>query len=168
MHSYKYVVGEISRVEETILGVKQEIKTLKNRVRAYKGWTKKYRQQKKELEQANLAIVSEKDDAKRELQQLQIKQRELLEEVKKGINAKEDRDKALLKLDEVISKIEQYREICDRYNKIAFARKEDLIKEAEKLFFDEPIIVDLTELDRDSQPQMFTDSASVNRYLLDR
>ena len=81
MPNYQYVVGEISRVEETILGVKQEIKTLKNRVRAYKGWTKRYRRQKKELQQANLVIAKERDDAKRELQQLQIRQRELLEEV---------------------------------------------------------------------------------------
>ena len=167
MPTYQDVVTEVLRVEETILCVKQEIKALKNSVRAYKGWTTKYRRKQRELEQTNLVICQERDDARRELDKLQIRQQELLEAVKEGINAKEDRDRALLQLEEVINRIEQYREICDRYNQITFARKEDLIKEAERLFFDEPIIDDTVNFDSASQPQMFTDRASVNRYLLD-
>jgi len=167
MPSYQDVVAEVSKVKETIFGVQQEIQTLKNRVRAYKGWTTKYRRQQKELKQTNLIIRQERDNARRELQELQIRQQELLEAVREGVNAEEDRNRALAQLEEVISRIEQYREICDRYNQMTFARKADLIREAEKLFFDEPVIDDSIYFDRGSQPQMFTDRASICRDLLD-
>ena len=82
--------------------------------------------------------------------------------------AKELRDQALLELDEVINKIEQFKEICDRAHKIAYADKIYLIKEAEKLFFDEEIInLDIT-FDRRYEAQMLTDQASIKRSLLDR
>ena len=167
MPTYQDVVTEVLRVEETILGVKEEIQTLKYSVRAYKGWTTKYRRKQRELEQTNLVICQERDDARRELDKLQIRQQELLEAVKEGINAKEDRDRALLQLEEVINRIEQYREICDRYNQMTFARKEDLIREAENLFFDVPVIDDTIDFDRQFQPQMLTDRASICRDLLD-
>ncbi|MEN9518912.1 MAG: hypothetical protein RLZZ381_1500, partial [Cyanobacteriota bacterium] len=67
-------------------------------------------------------------------------------------------------------KIEQYREICDRASQITYADKIYLIKEAEKLFFDEAIIDTEnthSEFDRKLQAQMFTDQASINRNLLD-
>ena len=167
MPTYQDVVTEVFKVKETILDVKQEIQTLKNSVRAYKGWTTRYRRQQRELEQTNLVICQERDEARRELQELRIRQQELLEAVREGTNAREARDIALSQLEEVIARIEQYREICDRYNQITFARKEDLIKEAERLFFDEPIIDNTVNFDSASQPQMFTNRASINRYLLD-
>ena len=167
MSTYQNVVTEVSRVKETILCVKEEIQTLKNSVRAYKGWTTRYRRKQRELEQTNLLICQERDDARRKLHKLQIRQQELLEAVREGINAEEARNQALSQLEEVIGRIEQYREICDRYNQITFARKEDLIKEAEKLLFDDPVLVDIVDFDRQSQPQMLTDRASICRDLLD-
>ena len=115
MPSYQDVVTEFSRIETIIFGVQQEIKTLKYSVRAYKGWTTKYRQKQKELKQANIVITQERDDARIKLQELQIRQQELLKEIRKGIDAKEARDRALSKLDEVINRIEHYREICDHF-----------------------------------------------------
>ena len=115
MPNYQYVVGEILRVRETIFGVQQEIQTLRNSVRAYRGWTTRYRRRQKELEQTNLVICRERDEARRKLQELQIRQQELLEAVREAGNAVEDRDRALSQLEEVINKIEQYREICDRF-----------------------------------------------------
>lgn len=128
------VIKEIHRIELVTLKVKKELKTLKNRVRAYKGWTKRYRKQQKELKQDNLAISKQRDQA---VQELEIKQQCLLETVEQANEAKESRDQALSQLDNVIAKIEQYREICIKANKIAYADKVYLIKEAEKLFFDE-------------------------------
>ena len=166
MPTYQDVFTEFSRIETIVLGVQQEIQTLKYSVRAYKGWTTKYRRKQRELEQTNIVIARERDEARRELQELQIRQHELLEAVRKAGNAVEDRDRALSQLDEVINKIEQYREICDRYNQITFARKEDLIREAERLFFDLPVIDNSIDFDRQSQPQMLTDRASICRDLL--
>ena len=167
MPSYQYVITEVSRVQETIFGVQQEIQTLKYSIRAYKGWTTRYRRRQRELEQANIVLSQQRDEARKELQKLQIRQQELLKEIREGIDAKEARDRALSKLDEVINKIEQYREICDRYNQMTFARKEDLIREAERLFFDVPVIDDTIDFDYQSQPQMLTDRASICRDLLD-
>ena len=167
MPSYQDVITEVSRVKETIFGVQQEIQTLKYSIRAYKGWTTRYRRRQRELEQANIVITQERDDARIKLQELQNRQQELLKEIREGIDAKEARDRALSKLDEVINKIEQYREICDRYNQMTFARKEDLIREAERLFFDVPVINDTIDFDYQSQPQMLTDRASICRDLLD-
>jgi hypothetical protein len=41
MPKYQEIVQRISQVEIVTLNLKKELKTLKNRVRAYKGWTKK-------------------------------------------------------------------------------------------------------------------------------
>lgn len=165
MQDSQNIVKEIKRVETITLNVKQEIKTLKNRVRAYKGWTKRYRQQQKELKRTNLIVCQEKERA---IQELEVKQQCLLETVEEARQAKELRDKALSQLDEVIAKIEQYKEICDRANQITYANKTYLIKEAEKLFFDDPVINLEFKLDSREKPQMFTDKASVARSLLDR
>lgn len=167
MLNYQHIVSEIHRIERVTLSVKDEITTLKNKVRAYKGWTTRYRQQESRLKQENLALSQEKDDAVRALENLRQQQQQLLENLKEAGQAKEERDLAISQLDEVINRIEQYREICDRLNQMTFARKEDLIKEAERLFFDDPVIDDNIKFDRQSQPQLFEDRASINRYLLD-
>jgi uncharacterized coiled-coil DUF342 family protein len=170
MTKYQNIVQRISQVEIVTLNVKEELKTLKNRVRAYKGWTKKYRNQQKELKQTNLAVCKQRDEAVQELQELRLKQQSLRETIEAAREAKQQRDDALLQLEEVINKIEQYREICDRASQITYADKIYLIKEAEKLFFDEAIIDTEnthSEFDRKLQAQMFTDQASINRNLLD-
>ncbi|MEM7595329.1 MAG: hypothetical protein AAF383_28175, partial [Cyanobacteria bacterium P01_A01_bin.83] len=136
--------------------------------RAYKGWTTRYRRQQKELKQDNLAIAQQRDRAIQDLQESQIKQQNLLKTVEEAKQAIESRDQALAKLDEVIDKIEQYRKICIKANKIAYADKVYLIKEAENLFFDEEILTIDIELNSNSKPQMFEDQASIGRYLLDR
>lgn len=73
----------------------------------------------------------------------------------------------MLRLDEVIDKIEQYKKICDRASQISYADKIYLIREAEQLLFNEEIINPDLEFDPKSQSQMFTDRASINRNLLD-
>ena len=172
MLSRQDIVREIHRVEVITLNVKQEIKTLKNRVRAYKGWTKKYRQQQKELKQQTallkqdyIKVCQQRDEV---VQELQIKQQSLLDSVESAKYAKESRDKALSQLEEVIAQIEQYKEVCDRANKISYADKIYLIQEAEKLLFDKEILTLNIEFDSRSQPQMFTDPASIGRSLLDK
>ncbi|MEM8719296.1 MAG: hypothetical protein AAGE84_08295 [Cyanobacteria bacterium P01_G01_bin.39] len=165
MHNSQDTTKEIRRLEVNFLNVKREIKTLKNRVRAYKGWTTRYRRLQKELKQDNLAIVQQRDQAIQDLHELQTRQQNLLKTVEEAKQAVESRDQALLKLDEVIDKIEQYREICIKANKIAYADKLYLIKEAEKLFFDEEILNSDIEFDPIDQPHMLTDQASINRSL---
>ncbi len=165
MSNSQNITKEIRRIEVVTLNVKKEIKTLKNRVRAYKGWTKRYRKQQQELKQDNLAISKERDNAVKELE---LKQQHLLETVEEAKQAKELRDQALLQLDEVINKIEQYKEICKKANKISYADKIYLIKEAEKLFFDEEIITTDIELDSTGKPQLESGQAALGRYLLDR
>jgi uncharacterized coiled-coil DUF342 family protein len=167
MPKYQDIVQRISQVEIVTLNVKKELKTLKNRVRAYKGWTTKYRQQQKELKQTNLSVCKQRDEAVQELQELKFKQQSLWETIEAAKEAKQQRDEALLQLDEVINKIEQYKKICDRASQIAYADKIYLIKEAEQLLFNEEIINPDFEFDPKSQPQMFTDRASINRNLLD-
>lgn len=167
MPKYQEIVQRISQVEIVTLNLKKELKTLKNRVRAYKGWTKKYRNQQKELKQTNLVVCKQRDEAVQELQQLKLKQQSLGETIETAKEAKQQRDEALLQLDEVINKIEQYKKICDRASQIAYADKIYLIKEAEQLLFNEEIINPDLEFDPKSQPQMFTDRASINRNLLD-
>ncbi len=158
---------EIRRIEVNFLNVKQEIKTLKNRIRAYKGWTTKYRRKQKQLQQDNLAITQQRDQAIQDLSELQIKQQEFLKAVEEAKHAKELRDQALSQLDSIINKIEQYREICIKANKITYADKVYLIQEAEKLFFEDEIVTVDIEFDRESKPQMFEDQASIGRYLLE-
>lgn len=167
-----HVIKEIKRVENITLNVKQELKTLKNRVRAYKVWTKRYRKQKEELKQeaailkhANLVVCQQRDEV---TEDLKIKQHKLLEAVEKASKSKAERDLALSQLDEVITKIEQYKEVCERASKINYADKTYLIREAEKLFFDEELLNQDLNLDSKESPQMFTDPASIGRSLLDR
>jgi len=167
MPNYQSVVERILKVEIVTVNVKEEIKILKNRVRAYKGWTKRYRNQQKQLEQTNLAVCKQRDEAVQELQELKLKQQNLWKTIESAREAKEQRDKALLQLDEIINKIEQYKEICDQASQIVYADKIYLIREAERLFFDEEIINTDIEFDPKSQAQMFTDQASINRNLLD-
>lgn len=165
------IIKKLEKVEDTIVNVKDELKTLKNRVRAYKGWTKKYRQQQKALNQEvitlkndNQIVCQQRDQAN---QKLYLKQQELLKAVAEAKQAKELRDKALSQLDDIIAKIEQYKEVCDRANKITYADKVYLIQAAEKLFFNEKVInLDPPDIDEKEYPQMFTDQASTNRYLL--
>ncbi len=149
MSSFQNITQEIYRIEVSFLNVKQEIKTLKNRVRGYKRWTKRYRKQIKELKQDNLAVSKERDQA---VQELEIKQQRLLETVEEARQAKELRDQAISQLEDVITKIEQYKEICIKANKISYADKVYLIKEAEKLFFDEEILNFDIEFDPINQP----------------
>lgn len=164
MSNSQNTTKEIRRIETVTLNVKKEIKTLKNRVRAYKGWTKRYRKQQQELKQDNLAISKQRDQA---VEELAIKQQYLLEAVEEAKQAKELRDQALLQLDEVINKIEQYKEICQEANKIAYADKTYLIKEAEKLFFDEEIITLDSDFNPSGKPQLESGQAALGRYLLD-
>ena len=158
---------EIRRMEVSFLNVKQEIKILKNRISAYKGWTTKYRRKQEQLKQANLAITQQRNQAIQDLSDLQSKQESLLKEVAEARQAKELRDQALSQLDSIINKIEQYREICIKANKITYADKVYLIREAEKLFFDEEIVTIDLKFNSNSKPQMFEDQASIGRYLLD-
>ena len=136
MSNFQNITQEICKIEVSFLNIKQEIKTLKNRVRGYKGWTKRYRKQLKELKQDNLAVSKQRNQA---IQELEIKQQRLVETVEEARQAKELRDQAISQLEDVIAKIEQYKEICQKANKISYADKTYLIKEAEKLFFDEEI-----------------------------
>ncbi|MEL6441167.1 MAG: hypothetical protein AAFQ80_18180 [Cyanobacteria bacterium J06621_8] len=167
MSNSQSITIEINKLESRFLNVKKEIKTLKNRVRAYKGWTTKYRRKQQELKRDNLAITQERDRAVQDLEELRIKQQGLLMAVEEAKQAKELRDQALSQLDSIIDKIEQYREVCIKANKMTYADKVYLIKEAEKLFFEEEILTIDIKLDPDSQPQMFEDQASIGRYLLD-
>ena len=57
MLNLEKITKELYRIEALTLNNKQEIKTLKNRVRAYKGWTRRYRRQQQKLEQDNVAIA---------------------------------------------------------------------------------------------------------------
>ncbi len=94
------------------------------------------------------------------------RQQELLKNVVEATQAKEDRDRALSKLDVTSTNIDEFKEVCYRYNKKTDANKVDLIQEAERLLFDEEIINKNWEID----PQknwMFTDQASIGRSLLD-
>ena len=68
----------------------------------------------------------------------------------------------------MIAKIEQYKEICQKANKITYADKIYLIKEAEKLFFDEEIINKGLELYPEGSSIGCASQAEINRVLLDR
>ncbi len=163
MSNFQNITQEICRIEVSFLNVKQEIKTLKNRVRGYKGWTKRYRKQLKELKQNNLAVSKQRDQA---VQELEIKQQLLVETVEEARQAKELRDQARSQLEDVIAKIEQYKEICIKANKISYADKIYLIKEAEKLFFDEEILNFDIEFDPIDQPHLVSGQAALGRSSL--
>ena len=146
------IIQEIKRIELTIFNVKKELKTLKRRVAAYKGWTKRYRKQQKQLRQD-----------KAELQQ------QLSCSIQEAIKAKEQRDHAIAELDNLINQIEAYKQVCEKFGKVKYADKISLIKEAEKLLFDEEVLIAINAtVNKKDNPQMFTDCASVNRSLLDR
>jgi hypothetical protein len=165
MKERQNIIEDIQRIKTNTLNIKREIKTLKDRVRAYKGWTKRYRKQQQELKHTNLVISQQRDEA---VQELELKQQRLLETVEEAKQAKELRDKALSQLDEVIAKIEQYKEVCQRANQMTYADKIYLIQEAEKLFFDEEIITVDINFDSKTQSQMLTSQADIGRSLLDR
>lgn len=172
MLSNSEIIQEINRLKNTIIDVKKELKSVKNSVRGYKGWTKRYRKKQEELQQEAIVLQKnyqiaegERDRANRELS---IKQQELVKAVAEAKKAKEARERALVELDAVIAKIEEYRGVCDRANKMTYADKVYLIQKAEELFFDEEIIDRNLNLNSREKPQMFTDSASINRSLLDR
>ncbi|MBE9168173.1 hypothetical protein IQ238_11840 [Pleurocapsales cyanobacterium LEGE 06147] len=164
------IIQEIKRLENVTLDVKKEIKILRRRVGAYKGWLTRYRKQKEELKKeasllkvANRMACEQRDKLQRELN---LKKEELLRSVQDGKKAKEERDKAIYELDKIIEKIELYKQICKKANKISYSDKTYLIKEAERLFFEEESVNQESELinSRD-KPQMFTDPASINRSL---
>ena len=149
------ILQEIQQVQNTIFNVQREIKTLKRRVAGYKGWTKRYRKQKKELIREN--------------EELQNKISQLAYQIEAGQQAKDQRDNAITELNDLIKRIESYKIICEKADKIRYADKNYLIKEAENLLFDEEILTEREEiLDYRDSPQMFTDQASINRSLLDR
>ncbi|MGL6342037.1 MAG: hypothetical protein ACRC80_23185 [Waterburya sp.] len=173
MLNHNKIIKEIEKVQDTIINVKNELTTLKNRVRAYKGWTKKYRQQQKALQQEVISlkndhkiVCQQKDQVNQENKELKIKQQELLENLALAQQAIESREKSLSKLDDIIAKIEQYKKVCERANKIAYADKVYLIQEAEKIFCYEQIVNLEFDLDSREYTQMFTDQASINRNLL--
>jgi|GEM_PF-3075998 len=168
MSNTQNITQEIRRIETATLNVKKEIKTLKNRVRAYKGWTKRYRKQQQELKQDNLVISKQRDQALEELQDLKTKQKKLLISLEEGRQAKELRDQKLSQLDDLIIGIEAFKITCQNFNKMTYASKKDLIKEAENLLFGESILDETVQFDSKSQSQMFTDQASIGRNLLDR
>ena len=162
---------EIKRVELTILNVRKELKTLKRRIGGYKGWTKRYRKQQKqlrqeksELQQELSSTIQEKDWAIAELNKLKLSS-----SVQEALKAKEQRDNAIAELDNLINQIEAYKQVCEKFSKVRYADKTALIREAEKLLFDEEVLIELnTTINEKDNPQMFTDCASVNRSLLDR
>ena len=149
------ILQEIKQVQNTIFDVQKEIKTLKRRVAAYKGWTKRYRKQKKELIQENEALHNKISG--------------LANQIELGTQAKNQRDNAIKEFNELIERIEAFKESCEKADKIRYADKYYLIKEAENLLFDEEILSPKEEiLDYRDSSQMFTDPASINRSLLDR
>lgn len=164
------IIEEIKRIESTIISVQCELKTLKNPVRAYKGWMKRHYRQKKELQQeirvlkhCNTIACQQRDEQSQKVRQ---KQAALLNAVQEARIAQKSRDKALLELDKVIARIDEFKQACDRINQITYANKADLIKKAEELLFEEEIIDDELNLDEREYPQMFSDRASINRSLL--
>lgn len=154
-HQVDNIIKEINRVETLTLNVKKEIKTLKKRIGGYKGWTKRYRKQNQELRE--------------EKEKLEIQISQLLSSIQQAKEAKEKGDKARQELNELINKIELYKQVCEKAIKITYADKIYLIQEAERLFFQEEISLEVTEtVNSKDNPQMFTDTASINRSLLDK
>ena len=149
------ILQEIKLVQNTIFNVQKEIKTLKRRVAAYKGWTKRYRKQQQDLRQ-------EKEELQKQVTQLST-------QIEAGQKAKNQRDNAIAELNNLIAKIELFKVACEKADKIRYADKYYLIKEAENLLFGEEVLTPTEEiLDYRDSPQMFTDPASINRSLLDK
>ncbi len=165
------IIQKIKGVELTIVNVRKEIKTLKRRIGGYKGWTKRYRKQQKQLRQENVELQKELSSTikERDIAIAQLNKVKLSTSIEEGIQAKDQRDKAIAELDKLIVQIEKYKEVCQNYSKIRYAKKRDLIKEAENLLFGEEVLEAVTEtINEIDNPQMFTDYASINRSLLDR
>lgn len=164
------IIQEIKKLEDITLDVKKEIKILKRKVGAYKGWLTRYRKQKEELKKeasllkvANRVACEQRDKLQEELK---LKKEELFHFVQEAKKAKQERDKAISELDKIIEKIEAYKQICEKANKITYADKTYLITEAVRLFFEENVIIKEKKLiNRKDNPQMFTDPASINRSL---
>ncbi len=159
-----YALKEIKRLQDIIYDAKQDFKKLKRSLGGYKGWLTRYRKETKELKYVNNLVCKQRDEA---LNELSLKQAELLKSLQEGQQAKKDRDKAISKLDEVIIKLEKYKTICEKARESNDENSDYLLREAEKLFFQDEIEIEIKLNDRDS-PQMFTDPASINRSLLDR
>ncbi len=115
----KEIIQEIEKVKETVIGVQGELKTLKNWVHAHKSSTSKYHQEQKKLEQ-----------------KLKSKQQKLSKAEEEDKQVAEDRKQASQKLDEIIDKIKQYKEICDNSHRIDTAGRAYLIQKANQLLFD--------------------------------
>jgi hypothetical protein len=120
-----------------------------------------------ELIFANKFVCKQRDDA---LAELSTKKAELLHSLQEARKAKIDRDLAIQNLDDVIKNLEAYQNICQEIKNKIYIGEQDfttvLIEKAETLLFKEEIIeVIFNEVE---QPQMFTDTASINRSLLDR
>ena len=167
----KEIIKEIKKVKENFIGVQGELKTLKNRVRAYKGWTERYRQKQKKLEQEAINLKYANKLVCRENQKLYSKQQELLNAVAEATQAVKDRDRALVKLNETIAKIEKLEIFCARAHKTTDIDKCHLITEFEKPFCDDeeiiPIINQDLQINPQDKPWMFTDPGSIGRSLLD-
>lgn len=157
-----YALKEIKRLQYIVDEAKLDFKKLKRSLGGYKGWLTRYRREKKELKYVNNLVCKQRDKA---LDELSVKQVELLQSLREGQQAKKERDQAISKLDEVIIKLERYKNICDRARENGDRDSDYLLIEAERLFFQSEIEI---KLDRQDSPQMFTDRASINRSLLDR
>lgn len=165
------LIQELKRVELTIFNVRKELKTLKKRVAGYKGWTKRYRKQQKqlrqekaELQQQLTSTIQERDLAVAELNKLKLS-----DSIQAGIKAKEQRDRALAELDILISQIEAYKQVCEKFSRIKYANKNDLIRQAETILFGDTVLQEAqSSINQKDQPQMFTDPASTNRSLLNK
>jgi hypothetical protein len=119
---------------------------------------------------ANHIVCKQRDEA---LEELSIKRSELLKSLQEAKQAKQDRDRSIENLDEVIGKLEAYQKICKKVkNQISDNDKSQAtlsIEEAERLLFEEETKTTIEiQLDNKESPQMFTDPASINRSLLDR
>ena len=155
---------KINRLQNVIYEAKEDFKKLKRSVAGYKGWLTRYKKETKALKFTNNLVCTQRDEA---LAQLSLKQVELLKSVHEGKQAKKDRDRAIAKLDVVISKLETYKNICARAREMDNQDSDYLLREAERLFFQDEIEIEI-KLDPKDNPQMFTDPASINRSLLDK
>ncbi|MGL5808022.1 MAG: hypothetical protein ACRC2R_01945 [Xenococcaceae cyanobacterium] len=123
-----------------------------------------------ELMFANKIVCKQRDEA---LKELSVKRAELLKSLQEAKQAKQERDRSINNLDEVIIKLEAYQKVCEKVkNQISDNDRSlasELIKKAEKLLFEDETTSQIEiELDPKHSPQMFTNSASINRSLLDR
>lgn len=159
-----YAFQEINRLQCIVLEAKKDFEKLKRSLAGYKGWRTRYKRKNEELKFVNNLVCKQRDQA---LKELSLKQVELLKSLQEGQQAKKDRDKAISKLDEIITKLEKYQRICETKRENDTQGSDYLLQEAERLFFREEIEIEI-KLDRRDSPQMFTDRASINRSLLDR